>query len=176
MFDQHGYTLFYKKTPPCHYLLVPTDPVIGVEDWKNRGKHNYWKLAWDAAKHGTGDIKHLKTTKRLALAINPATKRSQHQLHIHIGRLPKQLRNKLNKHDDNWHKITISSKDGYAKFFKGVFPRVFHQVSKKVLETNMKHYGIIVAESYDKKKPGFYIVYCKNTFVEGALNYYCPGN
>lgn len=176
-FAKIGYTLFYEGK--CHFLLVPTDPVIGVEDKKNRNKHNYWNDAWYAGDNGVWRIKHHKSTS-LGLAINPATKRSQHQLHIHIGRLPKSVRDKLQakhvKHDGHWHDLTINGKKCSAKFFHGNVPWPFTEVSRKFGESNMKHSGIIVAGSYYNESAGFYIVSFKDVFVEGLLNYNCPGH
>jgi len=180
-YKNYGYTLFDEGK--CHFMLVPTDPVIGVEDKNNRGKHNYWGLAWNAAVKGYWKIKRLSKWW-IGLAINPAGRRSQHQLHIHIGSVTKfrdKLQEKYVPHNSQWHKIKngIKGHKCYAKFFEGNFPRVFHEVSKEVKEHNMKHTGIIVAGSHKKdKKKGFYIVnfYDKNhpkneVYVEGLLDY-----
>ncbi len=171
-YKQYGYALV--KEQDCHFLLVPTDPVIGVEDTNNRNKHNYWNDAWYCAQQGKWKIKH-HTRTSLGLAINPATKRSQHQLHIHIGRLKKPLREMLQaknvKHDGSWYALKIDRKDCHAKFFQGQFPWPFTEVSK---EFDMYHSGIIVAGSYYKETEGFYIVRYYDVYVEGLLNYECP--
>lgn len=195
-YNNKGYTLFNEGE--CHYLLVPTDPVIGVEDKDNRNKHNYFNLARIVAEEGIWDVKKLKVNEHsFGLAINPATHRSQHQLHIHIGRLPRPLREKLQKqkkikgkligieHNKQWQTVKVKYTEhqvektcyGKAKFFKGKFPWPFSEVRNKFHEDEMKHSGIMVAGNHKNDKTyGFYIVRCKDAYVEGALNYNCPGH
>jgi len=49
---------------------------------------------------------------QLGMAINPATRRGQHQLHIHIGKLKAGYRDAIEKvpHDDAFHNVTIAGK------------------------------------------------------------------
>ncbi len=196
----YGAVLFDKdskdpKIRECHWLVVPSDPVIGVEDLKRRETHNYWYDAWLAA---TTVIKpKILPTTDIGLAINPATGRGQHQLHIHIGRLPNDLRNTLNRQNIHryplWKQITVSTYNKitgkttphtgcYATFITPKdylpgekFPAPFSQRdTTQVKEHNMPHYGIIVASQKDtEKEKGFYVCYCKDTSVEYALDYRC---
>lgn len=137
-----------------------------------------WKYAWDVAKQ---KISH---RENIALAINPATRRSQHQLHIHIGRVKDGMKTQLNSrnvpHDKHWHSRTISDHYHNKKrettyditFTKSLTDenlRPFNLVSKKVGESNMKNTGIIVAGAKD----GFYILIARDKYVEGRIKYEC---
>lgn len=61
-----------------HGLALPRRPVKGVEDPAR--PPGIWQFAWDAGRQRIGP-------ESLALAVNPARRRSQDQLHVHILRL-----------------------------------------------------------------------------------------
>ncbi|MDQ1336810.1 MAG: CDP-diacylglycerol pyrophosphatase, partial [Thermodesulfobacteriota bacterium] len=164
----------------CHFLLVPTDPVTGVEDTK-RDAHPYWNWAWLAAAGPYNPIKHKILDQSIGLAINPKTHRGQDQLHIHIGSLRNFLRDSLSSHvphDGNWHQLPareVYGKTCSAKFVNSnPFPSPFKEVSKH--EPNMEHVGIILGGHVEAGiLKGYYIVSCYDTFVEDWLYYNCPG-
>lgn len=185
----YGVVLFDKlRQGHCHWMVVPLDPVIGVEDKINRETqtHNYWLCAWLAA---TKLIKpKIHHAEHIGLAANPPTHRTQHQLHIHIGRLPKDLRDTLKLSNiaryPEWTKIRIERvrKDCHVTFVtpgyyhqypRGEFPAVFSVVSKAVQEHHMIDYGIIVAGQNTDEEAGFYICNCKGVAAEHALDYTC---
>jgi len=167
----------------CHFLAVPTVPVIGVEDASNRDKYPYWHYAWLAAAI-PADPKKIKDLKKsIGLAINPVKHRTQHQLHIHIGCLTKDMRDLFSEkhipHNGKWYKLSserVYNKTCYAKFVKSdPFPSPFKEVSEHFGEANMQHAGIMLAghvEHNDELK-GFYIVSCYDACVEKWLNYHC---
>lgn len=181
----------------CHWLVVPSEAVIGAEDKNNREKIplDYWYCSWLAAYWQIIKPAILPTTE-IGLAVNPATHRTQHQLHIHIGRLSKQLRNTLTlntvssiPHYPNFTQITVypSGKTGkqyehicWATFItpehykpSGGFPAVFTIVSEQVHEHNMINYGIIVAGANADEEEGYYICDCEGWGGEAALDYTC---
>jgi len=69
-----------------HGLALPRSPVRGVEDPSR--PDGIWQFAWAAAA-GRIDL------DSLALAVNPARRRSQDQLHVHILRLKPDARRQL---------------------------------------------------------------------------------
>ena len=198
-YPHHCYNkLNWEEPPPvvivqvkgCHFLAVPTVPVIGVEDADNRDKYPYWYYAWLAATIPATPITIGHTKKSVGLAVNPVEHRTQHQLHIHIGRTKYSLRNYLRdhfSHDGKWHHIPakkVYGKTCYAKFVKydpkkDPFPSPFKEVSERFGEDKMEHAGIILAGDVDKNGSfrGLYIVSCYDTWVEDKfLTFRCDAN
>lgn len=168
----------------CHFLLVPTDRVTGVEDTLHRDTHPYWNWVWLAAATPYNPIKHKVSDNSIGLAINPKTHRGQDQLHIHIGSLRNFLRGLLSEkyvpHNGNWHQLPardVYGKTCHAKFVNSSpFPSPFKEVSGHFGEGNMQHAGIILAGHVEGGiLKGYYIVSCYDTFVEDWLYYNCPG-
>jgi CDP-diacylglycerol pyrophosphatase len=62
-----------------HGLALPRTRITGVEDPKRPDA--IWPFAWDVAR------RHIADEREIALAINPAGRRSQNQLHVHLQRL-----------------------------------------------------------------------------------------
>jgi len=113
---------------PAHYLLMPGSktadwPVIGIEDRQvlTPKLENIWDLAWRLAYKpyqqlpfmpfgSVPDLPVSDTSCNIGLAINPASARSQHQMHIHIARIPTTLRRLFVGRKDNfgtWTKVHI---------------------------------------------------------------------
>jgi len=67
-----------------HGLVLPRARVTGVED--PRRPDGIWSFAWAVARGRIGE------ESATALAVNPAEKRAQDQLHVHIVRLQKDAR------------------------------------------------------------------------------------
>jgi CDP-diacylglycerol pyrophosphatase len=183
-----------EKGTDCHFMAIPTVPVIGVEDKVNRDKFPYWFYAWAAVTLPAPYPEEINTfykfwekkkklKRRIGLAVNPVEHRTQHQLHIHIGKIPPDIRKYLLEkhvpHDKQWHKLTIKNKDCRAKFVPGkTVPSPFREVSKYSGENKMKDLGIILAGHVNSKDEleGFIILSCDNACVECWLDYTCPQN
>lgn len=73
----------------CWFLLWALEPVVGVEHAGAREQRDYWRLAYEAAGEW---IDPPIPDAELAIMIQPAHRRSQHQLHLHIGRLDQTYR------------------------------------------------------------------------------------
>lgn len=169
--------------PTCHYVTFALPPTIGVEDRKHRDIYSYW----DAARHTGLKIRQPKLNDYwLGLAINPATVRGQHQLHIHSGRLSRPMRAALDKQDktlNKWTSVTLTGARSTTTYSVTYMPRIsqagpgyvfanaspFERVSKEFGESKMPFNGIIVAASNDNK--GFFILAAENHFTEGELDY-----
>lgn len=68
----------------CRFVLWASSPVTGIEDVAGYAGQNYWRAAYVASQTLVAPP---FARNGLALAIQPATTRSQHQFHIHIGTL-----------------------------------------------------------------------------------------
>lgn len=115
-------------TDPGHYLVMPGSktvdwPVIGIEDRQvlTSKLENIWDLAWRLAYKpyqqlpfvSFGSVRDLPvsdTSCNIGIGLNPASARSQHQMHIHIARIPTTLRRLFVGRKDNfatWTKVRI---------------------------------------------------------------------
>lgn len=160
----------------CHAIIFALKPTIGIEDSNNRDNYNYWPNAYWASQQL---IIPAVPAMSVGLAINPATERTQHQLHIHIGRLPDDFRNAINelKEDSN---ITQSKVIGGYSFkakyvidnkqapFTGFSP---FEVASNLAggEKFVAEHGIIAARA--KSKKGIFVLVVNDVFVEGLLKY-----
>jgi CDP-diacylglycerol pyrophosphatase len=72
------------KSEGCRFILWALDPVIGSEDSHHRTHVNYWRQAYLSSQKL---VVPPYAVQSVALAIQPAITRGQHQLHIHIGTL-----------------------------------------------------------------------------------------
>lgn len=165
------------KLDTCHVVVFSLNPTIGIEDKNNRTTYPYWNHAYVASqKLVNPGIK----PQALGLAINPATKRSQHQLHIHIGTLKPSYRSKINtlKQDPSIDQtIEINNIQYKAKYvvnsstkgpFTGEDP--FSVVEKLIGgESLMPEHGILAALSSTAN--GVFVLTAENKFLEGELDY-----
>lgn len=123
---------------PYHYLLLPGSsqadwPVIGIEDPQvlTRRLEKIWDLAWKLAfdpysqlpfttPFSVPDLPVANYSCRVGIALNPASARSQHQMHIHIARVPTPLRQLLVGREENyghWTKVRIPvTKQNYSSW------------------------------------------------------------
>ena len=160
-------------TVSCHFVVFALDPVIGVDDNNNRNLRNYWGHAFYASQKIVSPAVPLL---KLGMAINPATKRGQHQLHIHIGKLKSGYRTALEKipHDDAFHDVTIAGKKWAGYFLRdqaGPFgaQSPFELVAGRYGEKFMPEEGILVARS--KNNDGTYVLAGLNVTTELELDY-----
>lgn len=123
---------------PYHFLLLPGSsqadwPVIGIEDPQvlTRRLEKIWDLAWKLAfdpysqlpftlPFSVPDLPVANYSCRVGIALNPASARSQHQMHIHIARVPTPLRQLLVGREENygqWTKVRIPvTKQNYSSW------------------------------------------------------------
>jgi hypothetical protein len=174
--------LRYKTDPrfasdTCHVVVFALNPTIGIEDRNARTNYPYWNHAYVASQRL---IRPAINPQLLGLAINPATKRSQHQLHIHIGTLKKGVRNKINtlKQDPSIvQSIEINNIQYKARYvlnastkgqFTGEDP---FSVAEKIIgeESPMPEHGILAVLSSSTN--GIFVLTAENKFLEGELDY-----
>jgi CDP-diacylglycerol pyrophosphatase len=85
--ENAGIALYKVDYDPNHYMLVPLDPVTGVEDpaLQEPTIHNYLQDTWAARILVTSGLNNRLSESDIILAINPQNVRYQDQLHIHIA-------------------------------------------------------------------------------------------
>lgn len=86
---QDGYVVLKDNSPakPYAYLLLPTDPVTGIEDsrlWVTGGI-NYWRAAYENWRYVEKALKLPLRPTQIGFAANSIYGRTQDQLHIHIS-------------------------------------------------------------------------------------------
>jgi len=165
------------KSDTCHVVVFSLSPTIGIEDKNNRTNYPYWNHAYVASQKL---INPAVKPQSLGLAINPATKRSQHQLHIHIGTLKSGYRSKINtlKQDPNIdqsieiNNITYKARYVVNSSAKGPFTGEDpFSVAEKIIggESIMAEHGILAALSSTAN--GIFVLTAENKFLEGELDY-----
>lgn len=161
----------------CHFILWALNPVIGLEDSNQRDNYNYWNQAYQAARK---QVRPRLRELEIGLAIQPATHRDQHQLHIHIGTVTPTYRHAIDQLllDPNINQtVTINGHVFNAKYvidakgkgpFTGLSP---FEVARKMIaggESSMPEYGIIATRAKDRK--GVFVLAAK-AVQRGQLNY-----
>ena len=109
--------------PPdfVHGLVMPKATVTGIED--SRRPDSIWTFSWQVA------LERLKSHE-IALAVNPLTKRTQNQLHVHVVRLKPGFHEKQSQH------VVVSTRDLNA---------VWRLAQQAADERKMPEYGVLVS-------------------------------
>jgi CDP-diacylglycerol pyrophosphatase len=106
-----------------HGLAMPRSPVAGVED--PRRPEGIWNFAWMVAK------KRIAKETDIALVVNPARKRTQDQLHVHIVRLQPAARRRFT---------------GAASVRVPSLSAVWREAAHTAARAGLKDYGVLVAK------------------------------
>jgi CDP-diacylglycerol pyrophosphatase len=109
--------------PPdfVHGLVMPKATVTGIED--SSRPDSIWSFSWQVA------LERLKPHE-IALAVNPLTKRTQNQLHVHVVRLKPGFHEKQSQH------VVVSTRDLDA---------VWRLAQQAADERKMPEYGVLVS-------------------------------
>lgn len=92
-----GFVLYKDAIGASHYLVIPDQPVSGVEDprvWRDP-QRNAWAFGWQARDVVGRAIGRTLPDTLLGLAINARASRSQDQLHIHVDCISERARDFL---------------------------------------------------------------------------------
>ena len=106
-----------------HGLALPLVPITGVEDPLR--PDDIWQFAWDEAKKRINP-------EAIALVVNPQSRRSQNQLHVHLLRLTTDARPRL-----------LENLAGYVSHLE----QVWTVASRAASIRGLKDYGVLVAQS-----------------------------
>ncbi|NBX62785.1 MAG: hypothetical protein EBT67_10340 [Betaproteobacteria bacterium] len=103
-----------------HGLVLPKARVTGIEDPKRT--EAIWQFAWDIARQRLD-------TNEIALAVNPPSRRSQNQLHVHLVRLKPGI------NTDSFGNVTVRTQN---------LTNVWAVASESALKHQLKEYGLLV--------------------------------
>jgi CDP-diacylglycerol pyrophosphatase len=97
---EKGYAILKDRNGATQFLLIPTRRISGIESPEALAPDmpNYWEPAWQARSFVEARAKHKLAWDMIGLAINPALRRSQDQLHIHIDCLRPDVHAALAEH------------------------------------------------------------------------------
>jgi len=110
--DERGYVILRAPLGTPDLILAPTRKIVGVEDpsLRNLEAPNYFEDAWNARAFLSDGRRTPLARNDVALAVNSRFSRSQDQLHIHIGCLPRGVKKALETlapelPEDRWVRI-----------------------------------------------------------------------
>ena len=106
-----------------HGLAMPRSEVTGIEDI--RRQEEIWQFAWDTSKK-------IIEADLIALAVNPKSRRSQNQLHVHLVRIDPKVKNKLN---------------AYIFTYVKNLEHVWETAEKLAAKNSLIDYGILVTRA-----------------------------
>jgi len=106
-----------------HGLVLPKSVVTGIED--DRRPDAIWQFAWNVAEQ-------FIPSEEIALAVNPKSRRTQNQLHVHLVRLKQGVNPKL---DTAWVGITEN------------LSQVWGLASQAAKARHMTEYGVLIVQS-----------------------------
>lgn len=161
----------------CRFLLWALEPSIGIEDRNSRTDFPYWNEAWRASQ----SLVHPAFPKnQVGFIIQSALTRSQHQLHLHIGRLFEDYQTAilhLKQTPGRTQMVHIRGSLFYARYLldargKGPFTgeNPFDAVSRMIPEgeAGLAEYGILAARAPDRK--GVFVLAARG-LERNQLNY-----
>jgi CDP-diacylglycerol pyrophosphatase len=128
--DERGYVLLRAPWGPPDLVLAPTTKIVGVEDpsLQTSEAPNYFEDAWNARALLSDGRQRPLARDDVILVVNPRPWRSQDQLHIHIGCLPRRVRQRLQIFApelpvDEWARIRGPMKVTNAPYGPGLWAR-----------------------------------------------------
>lgn len=155
---QHPFKYVLDAGNNCWFLIWALEPVIGVEHAGSRDAVNFWRAGFMAA---TRAVIPPIPEHELGLIIQPAHRRSQHQLHIHIGRLEPDYRAAIDGLEPIAGLVQPIRLNGHQFFIRylpdlpGKSPLEGYQVFDEVAamipggEASMPRFGVLVARAKD---------------------------
>jgi len=124
---QRGFVLYKDAIGASHYLVIPDQPVGGVEDprvWSDGKTHSAWTFGWQARDIVAKSIGKPLPDPLVGLAINARASRSQDQLHIHLDCISDRARDFLttNKIGTQWTDLSFQGKPVRAMLIPSAQP------------------------------------------------------
>ena len=153
----------------CRFIFWTLDSVVGVEDYFYRKQKKYWQQSFKASQQF---VTPRFQALNVALGIQPATQRGQHQFHIHIGTLAPGYReaiDSLNLDSNVTQTVNLNGYKFYVRYvadqegegpFSGEDPL---DVASEMIpggRQSMPLYGVLVAIAKNNK--GIFVLAAKN--------------
>jgi CDP-diacylglycerol pyrophosphatase len=164
-----GYSVLADRKGGAHFLLIPLEPVSGIESaavWA-RGAPNYFQDAWAARTAVAKLVGHDVPRSAIGLAVNSMYARSQDQLHIHIECLRKSVHDVLaagaDRIAESWSPIEIGSFQYQALRVMGTDlgeANPFALLAERLpgAKDSMGAFTLLVAGMEFKEGPGFVLL------------------
>jgi CDP-diacylglycerol pyrophosphatase len=164
-----GYSILPDRKGGAHFLLIPLEPVSGIESpavWA-RGAPNYFQAAWAARPAVAKVAGHDVPRSAIGLAINSMYTRSQDQLHIHIECLSRSVHDVLTagaaRIAEEWSPIDIGGLQYQALRVMGADlgpANPFALLAERLpgAKDAMGAYTLVVAGMEFKEGPGFVLL------------------
>lgn len=134
--DERGYVILRAPLGTPDLILAPTRKIVGVEDpsLRNLEAPNYFEDAWNARAFLFNGRQTPLARNDVALAVNSRLARTQDQLHIHIGCLPRGVKKALETlapelPEDRWVRIGRSMTVGNTLNGLGLWGRRIDQAT-----------------------------------------------
>jgi CDP-diacylglycerol pyrophosphatase len=134
--DERGFVILRAPLGTPDLILAPTRKIVGVEDpsLQSLEAPNYFEDAWNARAFLSEGRRTPLARNDIALAVNSRLVRTQDQLHIHIGCLPRRVKKALETlapelPEDRWVRIGGSMTVGNALHSPGLWGRRVDQES-----------------------------------------------
>jgi CDP-diacylglycerol pyrophosphatase len=164
-----GYAVLADRKGGAHFLLIPTDSIIGIESpaLARPDAPNYLADAWDARRNLESRLGHAVDWDLVGLAVNPRYARSQDQLHIHIECLGPQAHGALRAATDTlparWTALQIGRWRYQARRLRGrglqgVNPFAVLAADRPSPERSVGDYTLLVAGANFRDGPGFVLL------------------
>jgi CDP-diacylglycerol pyrophosphatase len=116
---ERGFVLYKDMIGASHYLVIPVQPVSGVDDarvWSDR-QHSAWAFGWSVRDTVARAVGNPLPDTLLGLAINARAARSQDQLHIHLDCISESARDFMSSGgiDTRWRDLRFRGKPVRAR-------------------------------------------------------------
>jgi CDP-diacylglycerol pyrophosphatase len=164
-----GYAVLADQKGAAHYLLIPTQSMSGVDSTEllDPDLPNYFAEAWNARDLITKFVGHPVPRSDIALAVNTAHARTQHQFHIHMECLRKEvvdsLRAGAEETTDTWAPLPVAGSTYQAMRIMGIGLdganpfELLNRLSPDVRH-HMGDYTLVVAGMQFKSGAGFIVL------------------
>lgn len=164
-----GYALLADRKGGAHFLLIPTQTVVGIESSEllDPDAPNYFALAWHARDLVTEFVGKPVARTSVGMAINTPRARGQDQFHIHIECVRQDvadtLRASAEQIGDVWSPLTVAGSTYQAMRVMGLGldgTNPFELLAKLSPEArhHMGDYTLIVAGMQYQNGAGFAIL------------------
>lgn len=116
-----GFAVLHDRKGGAHYLLIPTQPISGIESplLLQPGTPSYFAAAWQARDVLALDLGKVPRRDAIAMAVNHIQARSQDQLHIHLSCLSPPvhdlLQAELPRLGSAWSSLTLNERPYAAR-------------------------------------------------------------
>jgi CDP-diacylglycerol pyrophosphatase len=166
--DGRGYVILPDRKGGAHYLLIPIEPVSGIESPAARAAQapNYFRDAWQARDALAQVLGYVPPREDIGLAINSRYSRSQDQLHIHIECIGERLQTALaavrDRLGERWEPVTLGGLPYHARrvlsSVLGFNPFTLLASQLPDAADAMDHYTLIVVGAQFHGTPGFMLL------------------